>query len=61
MTVTFFKPDLLKTGGSYETVSGPIKRIDQIARSLALADGTIIPIDDILAVEGELFNSGSLL
>ena len=55
VTVTFFKPDPLKAGGSYETVSGPIKKIDQIERSLVMADGTIIPIDDILAVEGELF------
>ena len=55
VTVTFFKPDLLKDGGSYETASGPIKKIDQIERALVMADGQIIPIDDIFAVEGEVF------
>ena len=55
VTVTFFKPDLLKDGGSYETASGPVKKIDQIERTLVMADGLIIPIEDIFAVEGEVF------
>ena len=55
VTVTFFKPDLLKDGGSYETASGPVKKIDQIKRTLVMSDGLIIPIEDIFAVEGEVF------
>lgn len=32
--VTYFKPDRYKSGGSYETMTGMIKKIDQINKTL---------------------------
>jgi hypothetical protein len=49
--ITFFRPDARKTGGAYVTVTGNVKKLDEYARTLTLADGTRICMDDIVAVE----------
>jgi len=51
ITVTWFRPDERKEGGSYVTTTGQLKKTDGIARVLVLADGTRIPLDDILNIE----------
>ncbi len=53
--ITFFRSDTRKKGGEYVTVSGVIRKIDEISRSVVLADGTAIPIDHIYDIESELF------
>lgn len=53
VTVTFFVQDARKSGGSYQTITGQFKRIDSVDRRLQLADGTGIPLDDILDLQGE--------
>lgn len=55
--ITFFKPDERKKGGSYVLVSGSIKKIDTYENMIILADGTRVPIDDILEMESEVFGS----
>lgn len=54
--LTRFRPDERKSGGVYETVSGIVKQIDLIARRIRLLDGTDIPIDDVLTLDGALFD-----
>lgn len=53
--VIWFKPDEKKTGGSYVTTTGILKRTDNIARVMILMDGTRIPLTDIISIEGEWF------
>lgn len=53
ITVTWFRPDERKNGGSYVTVTARLKRIDTAERRVILTDGTEIPMDDILNIEGE--------
>lgn len=53
ITVTRFRPDEKKAGGSYERTTGRLKHVDGVARVLVLTDGTRIPMDDILDIEGE--------
>jgi len=55
VSVCYFKPDERKDGGAYCTVSGAVKRIDRQGRVLVFADGTVIPLDDIAGLGGELF------
>ena len=55
VTVTFFQPDAVKAGGAYVTVTGTIKKVDEYERRLVMADGVAIPIDEVTAMEGELF------
>ena len=55
ISMTSFKADEKKSGGAYVTVSGDFRRIDESNRTVVLTDGTTIPIEDIYAIEGEIF------
>ncbi|MCR5587790.1 MAG: YolD-like family protein [Lachnospiraceae bacterium] len=52
VTVTYFLPDPLKSGGSYETFTGKIKKIDDIKRTVNFFDNKIY-FDDIIDISGE--------
>ena len=54
--LTRFRPDERKSDGAYETVSGIVKQIDLIARRIRLLDGADIPMDDVLMLDGALFD-----
>jgi len=43
VTIDYFVPDEHKSGGSYQTVTGNVKRIDEYERLIELMDGTKIP------------------
>ena len=45
ITIEYFVPDTHKSGGSFQTVSGSVKHIDDIERLMELTDGKKIPID----------------
>ena len=53
--VTYFVPDQRKSGGEYVTVSGHVKRIDEITRTMVFTDNREIPIDDISDMAGDIF------
>lgn len=55
MVITYFMPDNKKFGGSYVTVDGSLKKIDEYERLIVLEDGTRIPIIEIVDIVGELF------
>ena len=50
VSITYFVPDERKAGGSYQTITGKVKRIDTVNGVLLLTDQRAIPIPDILAV-----------
>lgn len=60
VTITYFMPDKKKAGGAYVIVSGTVKKIDDYERTVVLRGGTGIPIDDILCLDGELFDGMEL-
>ena len=49
--ITFFRKDPFKEGGSYETVSGKLKKIDRISRCIIMENDTVIQIEDIIEIE----------
>ena len=49
-SITYFVPDERKAGGSYQTVTGTVRRIDTVNSVLLLTDQRAIPIPDILDV-----------
>ena len=49
-SITYFVPDERKAGGSYQTVTGAVRRIDTVNGVLLLTDQRAIPIPDILDV-----------
>ena len=55
VSVTYFIPDGRKAGGAYVTVTGVVKKLDEFQRIMMLTDGTSIPLDDVLALESDLF------
>ena len=54
LSVTYFLPDAKKAGGEYVTLSGTVKRIDEVKQLIIMRDGTIIPIDDVVGIEGDI-------
>ena len=53
--ITYFVPDERKSGGAYRTVSGVVKKADEFVRRLTLTDGTVIPMEDVLMLDGAIF------
>ena len=60
ITVIYFKPDELKSGGEYVTYTGNIRRIDEVAGNLIFCDETEISIDVIYHIESDeiIFETG---
>ena len=54
--ITHFVPDKRKAGGAYVDVSGIVDGIDEYERCIIMKDETKIPIEQVRAIEGELFN-----
>lgn len=57
VTITYFQPDENKQGGAYITISSTVKKIDDFKRLVIMSDGNGIPIDEILSIEGRIFES----
>ena len=55
VTVEYFVPDKLKSGGAYESKTGALVRISPVRKTLTLADGTSIRFHDVVGIESELF------
>lgn len=57
IVITYFQPDVKKNGGAYVTVSGRAKKIDEYKRVVVMSDGTVVPIDEIINIEGQIFET----
>jgi len=48
--ITYFLRDKRKAGGAYLSVSGLMKKYDEIEKTILMTDGTLIPMDDVLSI-----------
>lgn len=55
IAITYFQPDAKKKGGSYITVVSTVKKIDEYERIVFMTDGTAIPINEIISIDGQIF------
>ncbi len=55
VTVEYFVPDALKSGGAYESRTGELVRISPVRKTLTLADGTSIRFKDVVGISSDLF------
>ena len=55
VTFTCFVPDEKKEGGAYATCSGSVKKLDLYARTILLSDNTVISMDKIVDIQGDIF------
>lgn len=49
--IVYYVPDGRKSGGSYVTKKGIVKKIDEYQKNLVLEDGSRIPFEDISEIE----------
>lgn len=57
IVITYFQPDAKKNGGTYVTAISKAKKIDKYERVVVMADGTSIPIDEIISIDGQIFET----
>ena len=58
ITVTYFVPDLRKAGGSYQTITGNLKIIDEYEQMLVMTNGKSISITDVISIDSEVLEHG---
>ena len=51
VSIVYYVPDGRKSGGSYVTRVGEVKKIDEYQKILVLGDGSRIPLEDISEIE----------
>ena len=51
VSITYFVPDERKSGGSYQTVTGEVKRIDAVSGMIQMTDRREIPIEDVFSIK----------
>lgn len=54
---TYFQPDSNKCGGAYTTIRGKVKSIDVYNRKILFTSGTSFPLENLFAIEGDLFRN----
>ena len=54
--ITYFQPDERKNGGAYISLNDTVKKIDQYEGIVLMTNKREIPIDEIISIEGEIFN-----
>ena len=54
VTVEYFAPDARKDGGSYQTISGTIKKVDTTFHKLVFTDNTELDLDNIRSIDSPL-------
>ncbi|MBT9152158.1 MAG: hypothetical protein DDT35_00372 [Firmicutes bacterium] len=57
VSITYFRPDKKKAGGMYITATGVVKKINPYERTVVMQDATMIPMDDISAIDGAMFGT----
>lgn len=57
IAITYFQPDGKKNGGTYVTAVNAAKKIDKYERVVVMSDGIVIPIDEIISIDGQIFET----
>lgn len=52
---TYYKPDEKKSGGAYLTVKGTVIKINEYEHQILLEDDTVLVVENLFSIEGELF------
>lgn len=55
ITVTYFEPDRLKSGGSYRSITGTARKLDRVHTRLYMTDGTIVEFEQMYSISGDIF------
>lgn len=56
ISITYFEPDIRKTGGAYITKECDIKKIDEYTKRIVMKDKSYIEIEEIVEINGDIFS-----
>ena len=56
VTITYFVPDDIKSGGAYISNTGVVKKINEYNHTVVLTDKTVIPIEQISEMQSDIFS-----
>ena len=54
-TIEYFVPDDRKAGGAYVSVTRRVRHISVPERTLVMEDGMVIPLDDVVSIDGNIY------
>ncbi len=57
ISVTYFVPDERKSGGEYVSINEYIKKIDVLKQIVVTENGIVVPVIEIVDMQGEIFNN----
>ena len=57
ISVTYFVPDERKSGGEYVSINECIKKIDVLKQIIVTENGIVVPVIEIVDMQGEIFNN----
>lgn len=57
VSIVYFLPDEKKEGGSYVSVRGRVKKVDENSRQIVLENGGRIPLAAVMELDGDIFSS----
>ena len=57
VSITYFVPDTKKEGGAYFTITGTIRKIEEIRHQVIMENGTVIPMNNIYEIESTVFDA----
>ena len=55
VTIEYFVPDDRKAGGAYVSVTGRVRHVSVPEKKLVMEDGTVIPLDDVVSIDGNIY------
>ena len=50
--ITYFQPDLKKAGGTYMTIRGRVKKVDEYNHQVIFTDGTVLSMENLYSIQG---------
>ena len=51
VTITYFEPDVHKSGGMYRTVTGAVKKLNAFERQIVLKNGMAISVNNVMGIQ----------
>lgn len=57
VSIVYFLPDEKKEGGSYVSVRGRVKKVDENSRQIVMENGGRIPLEAVMELDGDIFSS----
>ena len=57
IAIAYFQPDAKKNGGAYLAAVGSVKKIDEYERVVIMTDSTAISMDEIISIDGQIFET----